>query len=1078
MIRFYIHILLVALFCLGSLSLAQNPGDEQKRQGLLLMKEGRYGEAVDQFNKYIAANPRSPDGYHLRGLCFEKRIQYEYAVIDLRRSLRLFANDPVVQKDLNRIIAIWHKQLYQKIDGHKRDIAIDPNHAFSYLEIGKSYRWLEEWSLAEEWYDKYLARDDNASPDEIIRYCVILAKTGSYVKGERITKKYTIRYPEDWRIWSRYGYFTLWLGKFKISENAFLTSLSFKPFFGEALDGLDLARRQGYLTINIGRDHTKTEEYAIDRYYRILEKEPEDDPTRFSLIQELIKVNRYEEAYQQLQYLQPKHSEDAQYKSLFKTVDDYRDSTYNKNVEKYTAILKENPSDKEAVIKLSEAYSNLFYYDNAIEVLKEYLQDIPEDQALDARFKYAQYTAWNYEWEVAIAQLNKLLELDPDNPDYMLLRGQIGIWTVTDLELAEKYLLRVHEKRPKDLDALISLNSLFAWNKNYDLAAEYLELAKIIAPNNPDVINAESNFAIRKAGYDDYVITLIRGAAGNLALEGRCEEALVKYYEYKSKRKELTREEYIELADISNCAKKYSKAIEIYSKLLDEKYDYNIALSRANTYFMNKDSLQALQELEKLQNENLEDDNASLSLADAYLAAHQPGKAEPIYRRLFAKVEDEEEKNNFYKKFLSLGDMYVVVKNFDKADSIFNDVLSIKQSDSSFVKDVNGRKLYLAYHLVQDNKLSEAEDYFSALREKITDPDQKKELNQYLLYLGDAYVSNERYGDASDLYDDLLENASDSTEIKSINQRIGWLPPSGFSKGFSSVGSAFLLLFPTNVSVSPFSNIYMDNEKFRFWNYGARLDAGFIGFLSLGATWSQITLDNTLVTKTFTQLKGLASIYLSKNISISGGYGTLTANGEKEFFIWDLGAKYEIPNRLVLSFSFEKSDARMIIYSPNMFNQKFDADAYRFNGEYNLDNIAKLNCNYSFIQLGDGNKGNDLLLRFGKNLILNGFVGYEYYFADYAFLATFYYSPQNYNSHSIWGEWKWNYSKEFKFKFGGKLGYVPEADFIVSEIFGEANYNPFASLILTARVGYNNSFRYESGYRNLNVSLFAYWGVF
>ena len=90
-------------------------------------------------------------------------------------------------------------------------------------------------------------------------------------------------------------------------------------------------------------------------------------------------------------------------------------------------------------MKLSESYANLFYYDSAIEVLGEYLQDIPEDGDLDARYKYAQYSAWNYEWEKAIVQIDKLLLLDPNNLDYQLLNELAINARCPLIELADKF---------------------------------------------------------------------------------------------------------------------------------------------------------------------------------------------------------------------------------------------------------------------------------------------------------------------------------------------------------------------------------------------------------------------------------------------------------------------------------------------------------------------------------------------------------------------------------------------------------------------------------------------------------------
>jgi len=243
-------ILIAASILFGASPLLSQEKEQEvglKKSAIDQMNAGRYGEAIDLLNKYISANPRRAEGYNLRGLSFEKRSQYQYSVLDFRRATRLEPGNEVIRRNLTRVLEVWHAQLRRKIEGHEREIAINPTNPFNYLEIGKSYRWLEEWDLAEQWYDQYLARDDNASPDEIIRYTEILAKTGSIVKGERILKIYVERYPEDWRLWSRYGYFTLWLSKYKTAKEAFEMSLSFKPFFNEAQDGLDLATRQAYV---------------------------------------------------------------------------------------------------------------------------------------------------------------------------------------------------------------------------------------------------------------------------------------------------------------------------------------------------------------------------------------------------------------------------------------------------------------------------------------------------------------------------------------------------------------------------------------------------------------------------------------------------------------------------------------------------------------------------------------------------------------------------------------------------------------------------------------------------------------
>ncbi|HOI29977.1 MAG TPA: tetratricopeptide repeat protein [Melioribacteraceae bacterium] len=1027
--------ILFTLLLITSFAFAQVRSDGLRRQADLLIKEGRFKEAIDQLNKFISANPQLADGYHIRGLCYEKTTEYQYSVLDLRRARRLDPSNGQIQTDLNRVISIWHAQLYRKIEGHKRDIAIDPNYAFSYLEIGKSYRWLEEWSNAELWYDEYLKRDDNASPDEIIRYTEILAKTGSIVKGERILKKFVERYPEDWRLWSRYGYFTLWLSKFKIAEDAFRKALSFKPFFKEAEDGLDQAINQAYLLQYQPRAYEKV--YPIDRYTSILTRDPENIQIRYQLVNELIGAGRYEEAYQQLQVLQNTEADNDEFKNLLNTVTTYRDSTYNNAVSFYTEMLKNNPSDKEAVKKLSEAYANLFYFDSAIEILNEYLENVPEDQDLDIRFLFAKYCAWNYEWERAIGQLSKLLQYEPNNLDYKLLRGQIAVWTVLDFDIAENYLLNVAQNRPNEIHSYLSLASMYSWQKKFEEARKYIDIAKSISPNDPEVELAESNYAIHLSAHEEQLVFEIKSDAGKLAGEGNCEEARLKYEEYFSRRTAPTRDELIEYAEIVSCTRDFQKAIEIYDQLLNQEFDYKVALHRARNYYYNKDSTLALAELESLYKLKPEDEDLKLFLADAYAATDQPEKAEAIYRELMLDNQNETEVKELNKRLALLGEYYIRNKKLEEADELYEELLELP--DNEYLReDIDLRRMYLA----------------------------------------DAYVLNEEYGRAEDIYEELLETTTDTSEVRILNQRISWIPPSGFSRGISSIGNFLYGFIPTNIGITPFSNYYADNQNLKLWNYGLRLDAGLMGFFGLGAQWNRTNIKTDILSRDFTTLKGILSIYLFQNLTISAGYGTLNILGEPTKNVGDITLRYEKPDYFSLVANYENNDARLLLYSPTLIYVRLKSELYRLTGYYQFKDLMKISGYYSYYQISDNNEGNDLQLRFGRKFFKDALFGYEYFFSDFAFVATTYYSPQDFDSHSIWGEYSWQLESKLKGKFGGKIGYVPMADFIISEIYAEASYKPIDLLIISGRLGFSNSFRYDTGYRSFSASLSAYWSIY
>lgn len=456
-----INTLLVGLLLLTSLVFPQNSTEELKLEARQLMNMGRYGEAIDLLNRFIAANPQNVEGFLLRGTCYEKRGEFEFAVYDYKTAKKISPADIEVNNTLNSAIESWNILLYNKIEGHQREIAIHPDRAINYLEIGICYKNLGEWKEAEIWYDEYLKRQE-ASADEVLRYAEILAKNNQLKKGEEILKKYSVKNSDDHRIWSRYGYFLYWLGKRRLSVNAFEQSLTIRPFFKEALDGLDLAKGRDYVyTIN---DTTRrysyglpsgAPEYIIDRLYRKIKDDPKDDNTRFKLIDELVKVQRFEEAYEQLRFLSAKYSYSEDFNNLYTKVLEHRNAHYKNKINEYHAKLLSDPNDVEVLLQLAKYYSYQNEYNSSKEMYERYLKLKPEE--LDARFNYAQLLSWNNELSLAKDEADVLLTKNPEKTEYQLLRANIGFWMEEDLEQSKLLYDKVIKKQPDSKEALFGL---------------------------------------------------------------------------------------------------------------------------------------------------------------------------------------------------------------------------------------------------------------------------------------------------------------------------------------------------------------------------------------------------------------------------------------------------------------------------------------------------------------------------------------------------------------------------------------------------------------------------------------------
>ncbi len=624
---------------------AQSPTDKFKRDAEIKMDEGRYGEAIELLNKYISANPQVSEGYYLRGICYEVRGQYEYSVYDLRSALKLNRNDSKVSKTLSRVTDVWYTQLYNKIEGHKREIAIYPDKPVNYLEIGKSYKNLGNWSEAEAWYDKYLSLEE-PSADEVLRYSEILAKNNHIKKGEVILKKFVEKYPEDHRLLSRYGYFTLWLGKKKISIDAFSEALKYRPFFKEAIDGLYLAKGKGSVyTVNDTSyrydkftgtfQKRKVYEYPIDKHFRILKQNTSNDSIRIILIRELLSVNRLEEAKQQLILLNKNRAVDFTSSNLEKELNEKLSLYISNKIEVLQHKINSNLNDRKAVLELANYFVMKGSIDSAENIYLAYLNVKPDDYQV--RFELANKLSWFKEFEKAKKQVDILLKKDGKKLEYQLLRAQISVWTNTDLELANTLLNSVIKKDPKNIQALVSLALLNYQLQKYSTSEDYIAHLEKIDPTNADVKELKYNLFVQKKQLEEIQLFNLLQNARNYLSEKKCGESISLFNEYL---KIVPDDEKVtlELANAYVCANDYAGAIRIYSSFIDKKYDYDLVKQRAKWYFWSGDSLNALREFKSLHVQNKNDAEVNLFLGDAYFKMKDYSNAKRIYSDLLTEA--------------------------------------------------------------------------------------------------------------------------------------------------------------------------------------------------------------------------------------------------------------------------------------------------------------------------------------------------------------------------------------------------------------------------------------------------------
>jgi Flp pilus assembly protein TadD len=944
---FYHLLFLTLVIFSASLYSQNNNSSDFKTEALQLISSGRYGEAIDILNKYVSANPNSAEGFNLRGICYEKRSNYESAVYDFRTAKKLKPNDDEISSNLNRTTSDWYKILFNKIEGHKREIAINPNIAKNYLEIGKCYKNLGNWSEAEIWYDIYLEKE-TASSDEIIRYSEILAQNNHIAKGEPILKTYSEHFPDDHRLWSKYGYFALWLGKNKIAIEAFTNSLDIRPYFKEAMDGLDLAKGKGYIysindttsRFNYGMNPPQ-KQYEIDWLYRVLKTNPLDNEKRFKLVDELIRAKRYEEAYEQLHILSPNFSEQDRFKELWFKVTTLRKSYYADRIRLLEEKLSKTPSNKETLLELANYYSYNSDYDLAVNLYKSYLTHYPND--LEVRYKLALILMWKNDLCEASDIVNDLIKSSPDNKNYLLLAAQINYWLDADLVYTQSLFERVLIIEPKETEAMFGLANLY--------------LRSNILSDVHKMINE---------------ISLLDSCSQKFA-------SLQKSFDHAKEQNELVQ----------------SNKILEEARMFSSRAEYDSAIRSFKQYLLNDPNNKSVK----------------LELANVYIANSELDKSIKIYDDLLKSNGDYEIEKQRAKVYLWNSDSLLALKEFRKLNQKYPDDIETK------------------------------------------------------LMLGDAYLQNGQMQNARNIYEDLFHKSPDSHIIKT---RLGWL---GGSDKFS------FEMFPTYIQLIPRASYFTDNTDFSYSNFGLGFDLGVTNFLALGLSGSRGKLSSADDDLRFNQIKGSAYVKFNETFSGAGSFGqTYFLNDQKENII-ELSLTAQRKNVFNVTTFLNYSDAAFILYSPFLVNRKLNAYHLGLNGEYKFKNSLIVSGRYSYIDVSDDNSGNQFVARLGKVFKSDITAGYEYYFYSFQSKTQLYWSPKNFESHSIWADWNLYNDDNFNFNIGGKIGLIPQNDFVLSEFYGSIDYQIIKNLLLQMRYSTGSSFRSNTGYRSNSIQASLIWGL-
>ncbi len=309
----------------------------------------------------------------------------------------------------------------------------------------------------------------------------------------------------------------------------------------------------------------------------------------------------------------------------------------------YLEKFNKNNNDKESAVRLAEGYSHIMDYDNATDVLTKYLNTVKEGEALDVRFTMAKLLAENLKMDLAFNQMTILLKYSPENKEYRLFEDLlVGLVNSTPEEIdpAIKDLKKILKEDPKNLTGLLAMVYLNTRISNFSEADHYFSLAKIVAPNNSEVIGCEHFLNGWRLQESEKELNRKRGEVAKLTDNGDFQGAETKYDEIMSKLDNPEKNLLLEYASVKINVKKYDDAISIYNNILNKEYDQDVDVDRAKLYYYKGDSTRSLEEFSRLAEKNPNDFDINLYLTDSYLQIHEFKKARNVLHEIDTHIKD------------------------------------------------------------------------------------------------------------------------------------------------------------------------------------------------------------------------------------------------------------------------------------------------------------------------------------------------------------------------------------------------------------------------------------------------------
>ena len=313
----------------------------------------------------------------------------------------------------------------------------------------------------------------------------------------------------------------------------------------------------------------KTPAYPVDRYYYLLQHQPDNLAIRYNLVEEFISNNRIGEAYETLMALDHVDPLDTMYLSLLKEIDGKKDGWLVNRIEEVEQDLADDP---ESIFLIKELVDLYQFARRSEETLPLYKRWLALDASASVQYTYARALLDTGDFSSARVQTDALIEQDPLNIDYVRLYTRLALSGRGSVDRAILLLHGFLQENPENVDALLDLSELYLAKGNAPKADTLLRKGFTLGQPRDKyrLYLLDQKISVQLLSLEKQRQEYVLNQSQKAALEESYAQAIDLYLSYLDIKGIRTRGDLTELARLYSLSGDYVTALSILYELMEK----------------------------------------------------------------------------------------------------------------------------------------------------------------------------------------------------------------------------------------------------------------------------------------------------------------------------------------------------------------------------------------------------------------------------------------------------------------------------------------------------------------------------